>query len=142
MEKLFNYRTAMELLPQLKVLLQKAIDSKVARHKSQTDLAAYKKRLVMAGGAFPNQNRLAAYADQARTAHDRMKAAIDSIQDQGVEIRDLEQGLLDFPARYQGKPVYLTYQLGEEVISYWHEFHESVKERRPIREDFVENLEF
>lgn len=142
MERLFNYKMAMDILPQLKVLLEKAIESKAARQKSENDLAAYKKRLVMAGGAFPNQNRLAAYADQARTAHERMKAAIDAIQDQGVEIRDLEHGLLDFPARYQGKAVYLTYQLGEEVISYWHGFEESVTERRPIREDFVENLEF
>ena len=137
----FTYQLAMDLLPQVISLLQSAMDAKAARLQSQTGLAAYKKRLVMAGGAFPNQNRLAAYADQAKTSHDALKRAVDQLHDLGLEVRDVEKGLIDFPAMYQGQPVYLCFQLGEQSITHWHPADVGFDGRRPISQEFVDQLE-
>ncbi len=139
---MFTYQKAMVVLPEIVELLKDAIDAKGARRKAEAAHAAYKKRLVMVGGAFPNQNRMAAYVDQAKTSYEAMKLAIDRIRDQGVEIRDLDQGLIDFPARYQGQPVYLCFQLGETAITHWHSAEEGLDGRKAINQEFIDQLDF
>ncbi len=138
----FTYQKAMELLPVIIKLLKAAIKAKGARRKSEAAHTAYKKRLVMVGGAFPNQNRLAAYADQAKTSYEAMKLAIDQIQDQGVEIRDLDLGLVDFPAHYQARAVYMCFQLGESFITHWHAADEGLDSRKAINQEFIDQLDF
>ena len=139
---MFSYQKAMALLPEIISLLKTAIEAKASRKRSVESHAAYKKKLVMAGGAFPNQNRLAAYADQAKTSHEELKRAVDRIQDQGVEIRDLDQGQIDFPARYRDKQVYLCFQLGEAEIVHWHGADEGCAGRKAIDPAFLSELDF
>jgi hypothetical protein len=139
--RFFTYQKAVDLLPQIIELLHAAIAAKAARQKSESDLAAYKRRLVMSGGAFPNTNRIAAYADQAKTSYEAMKRGIDTIGDLGVQLRDLDQGLIDFPAMYHGQTVYLCFQLGEDSIQHWHPGDEGFSARRPINQEFVDQLD-
>lgn len=139
---MFSYRKAMALLPEIIDLLHTAIEAKASRKRSVESHAAYKKKLVMAGGAFPNQNRLAAYADQAKTSHEDLKRAVDRIQDQGVEIRDLDRGQIDFPVRYRDKPAYLCFQLGESEITHWHSAEEGCGGRKAIDAGFLDALDF
>jgi len=51
---------------------------------------------------------------------------------QGVLIKDLDQGLIDFPAERDGRVVMLCWRLGEESISYWHEYDGGFPGRRPL----------
>ena len=139
---MFTYQRAMAVLPEIIELLKAAIEAKGARRKAEAAQVAYKKRLVMVGGAFPNQNRMAAYADQAKTSYEAMKLAIDRVRDQGVEIRDLDQGMIDFPARYQNQPVYLCFQLGESAITHWHAADEGIDGRKLIDQAFIDQLDF
>lgn len=46
---------------------------------------------------------------------------IHQIKDMGVVLKDVDQGLCDFPYIRQGRLVYLCWQLGEEAIEYWHD---------------------
>lgn len=130
----FSLEAANELLPEIVALLEKAREGKRARRKSEADLAAYKKRLSDSGGAFPNWNRLDAYADQAKTSYELMKRAIDRIGDWGVELRDVEAGIVDFPARMRGEMVYLCFRLGEGSVQYWHREAERFGERQRLSE--------
>jgi hypothetical protein len=50
----------------------------------------------------------------------------------GVELKDLDQGLIDFPARRAGRVVYLCWRLGEEAIAWWHELDGGVRGRQPL----------
>ncbi len=139
--RFFTHESATQLLPQVIAWLQSALESRQALKKSEGDLAAYKKRLVMSGGAYPNTNRIAAYADQAKTLHADMKASIDNIQNLGIEVRDVDRGLIDFPASHQGRTVYLCFQLGETAIEHWHPEDEGFAGRRPITPEFIEQLD-
>jgi hypothetical protein len=56
-------------------------------------------------------------------------AEIDSI---GVQVKDLEQGLLDFPTILDGKTVLLCWKLGESAIAYWHTEEEGFAGRKPL----------
>lgn len=59
------------------------------------------------------------------------------LEDVGVVLKDITAGLVDFPALYQGRPVYLCWMLGEETVASWHEMKEGFSQRRHITEDFT-----
>lgn len=130
--RFFSVESATAILPQILVWLEQVRQARQAKRKSEADLAAYKKRLALSGGAFPNQNRLAAYADQAKSGYEMMKATLDRISDQGVELRDVDRGILDFPARMAGDPIYLSYQLGEHSVCHWRKVGEPYSQRRTL----------
>src|SRR5919206_2321922 len=52
-----------------------------------------------------------------------------------VVLRDLERGLVDFPAMRDGREIYLCWEEGEEEIAFWHEPEAGFAGRRPLRED-------
>ena len=50
-----------------------------------------------------------------------MSSGIRTLAEQGIEVKDLNQGLIDFPHLRRGRVVYLCWRLGEGDIAYWHE---------------------
>ena len=55
-----------------------------------------------------------------------------SIQGSGVVIRDIERGLIDFPALRDGEEVYLCWALGEDEVAWWHEVDAGYRGRQPL----------
>lgn len=62
----------------------------------------------------------------------RFDALIHQILATGVHIKDINIGLLDFPALRKGRDVYLCWMYGEETIAFWHEVDEGFAGRQPI----------
>ena len=82
---------------------------------------------------------LAAHDDGLRLAHLRMQGLIDQMQaavvrldELGVVLRDIETGLIDFPALVNGRQIWLCWRLGEAEIDYWHELSSGVAGRERI----------
>jgi hypothetical protein len=50
----------------------------------------------------------------------------------GIVVRDIDRGLIDFPALRDGREVFLCWELGEERIGYWHELETGYGGRRPL----------
>jgi len=65
---------------------------------------------------------------------DQMAAAVARVDALGITLRDIEQGLIDFPALTGGRPVWLCWQLGETDIAFWHELETGFGSRRPLIE--------
>jgi len=63
---------------------------------------------------------------------DRLDALIHSVQDMGAIIKDVNTGLLDFPALKDGREVYLCWKYGEEDIAFWHEIEDGFAGRQSI----------
>ncbi len=63
---------------------------------------------------------------------DRLDALIHSIQDLGVLIKDINTGLLDFPALKDQREVYLCWKYGEGDILFWHEIADGFAGRQSI----------
>lgn len=63
---------------------------------------------------------------------DQMAAAVARIDFLGVTLRDIERGLIDFPALVAGRQVWLCWQLGETDIAWWHELDTGFGSRRPL----------
>ena len=49
-------------------------------------------------------------------------------------LRDIERGLIDFPALVAGRPVFLCWELGESDVAFWHEVETGYGSRRPLIE--------
>jgi hypothetical protein len=63
---------------------------------------------------------------------EKLDALVHLIQDTGVLIKDINIGLLDFPALRDGQEVYLCWQYGEGDIAFWHEVEAGFAGRQPI----------
>jgi hypothetical protein len=63
---------------------------------------------------------------------EKLDALVHLIQDTGVLIKDVNIGLLDFPALRDGREVYLCWQHGEGEIAFWHEVEAGFAGRQPI----------
>ena len=63
---------------------------------------------------------------------DRLDALIHNIQDTGVIIKDINTGLLDFPALKDEREVYLCWKYGEGDIAFWHEIEDGFAGRQSI----------
>ncbi len=63
---------------------------------------------------------------------DQMTAAVARIDGLGISLRDIERGLIDFPALVSGRQVWLCWQLGEQDIAWWHELETGFGSRRPL----------
>lgn len=65
---------------------------------------------------------------------DRLSDLVDELHLVGVELRDFELGVIDFPAWYAGHEVLLTWRHGEERVSFWHEPGDAFGSQRSIEE--------
>lgn len=50
----------------------------------------------------------------------------------GIEVKDLDQGIIDFPALRDGRVIFLCYRLGEPDIQFWHEIDGGFAGRQPL----------
>ena len=63
---------------------------------------------------------------------------MERINNWGVQVKDLDTGLIDFPTLYKGREVLLCWKLGEERIAYWHGVEEGFRGRKAIDDEFRE----
>lgn len=114
-----------------------ALGARQERQRAEQGLQSYRRRLILSGGVIPNANRMGAYEDQAKLAHEQLTRAVNQLEDWGLELRDLDRGLVDFPTRYRGQTVYLCYQIGEREVRYWHSQDSGFAGRQLIDETFL-----
>lgn len=55
-----------------------------------------------------------------------------ALHDLAIQVRDPEQGLLDFPAEIEGSPAFLCWRFGEDKVAYWHPRNTGFADRRPL----------
>jgi hypothetical protein len=61
-----------------------------------------------------------------------LRDSLHELQSMGVALRDLDRGLVDFPALRDGEEIFLCWEEGEEEIGYWHDRESGFAGRRPI----------
>jgi hypothetical protein len=65
---------------------------------------------------------------------DQMAAGVARIDALGLTLRDIEHGLVDFPALVSGRQVWLCWQRGEKTVGWWHGLDTGFSDRRPLAE--------
>ncbi|HEY2353503.1 MAG TPA: DUF2203 domain-containing protein [Gaiellaceae bacterium] len=83
------------------------------------------------GGGIPPAQLAEATADVDAVAR-RLAKLVDEISEHGAEVKDVDTGLIDFPALRNGETVLLCWQLGEDEIGFWHGTEDGFAGRRPL----------
>jgi hypothetical protein len=86
-------------------------------------------------GSAEHAEQLAEMEIQQRHAVRRMQDAVNQIDEWGITLRDINSGLIDFPALANGRPIWLCWRLGEtDTINWWHEANAGFDSRQPLSE--------
>jgi hypothetical protein len=83
------------------------------------------------GGGIPPAELAQAAAEVDGVAR-RLARLVDEITGHGAQVKDLDSGLIDFPALRHGETVLLCWQLGEDEIAWWHREEDGFAGRRPL----------
>jgi hypothetical protein len=128
----FTLDEAQDLLPVLESLLRKALDGKKLIESVDAELQAVAHRVFLNGGMSLNIVHLARRKAEREKTFQRVKDAMDEIGAMGVQVKDLDIGLLDFPCEVDGQVVLLCWKLGEKSITHWHGIREGFTGRKPV----------
>lgn len=70
--------------------------------------------------------------DEYETLMGRLNVLVDELTLVGVELKDYDKGLVDYPAIHEGREVLLCWKLGEDSIDHWHEVESGFAGRQPV----------
>ena len=127
----FTPEEANAALEQVRPLVEQMVAHRRAHVEALERQEELEGRIRGNGGGIPPAELAEAAAEVDRQARD-LSGAIDDIVELGVEVKDLDEGLVDFPALHRGETVLLCWQLGEEEIGYWHSPEDGFAGRRPL----------
>jgi hypothetical protein len=131
-DRTFTLDEAQTLLPVLESLLRTAIASKKLIDEVEAEQQALVNRIFIYGGTNVNVVPVARRKAERSKAEQRAKDALAEIDSIGVQVKDLDIGLLDFPCEVEGQIILLCWKLGEQSITHWHGTNEGFAGRKPI----------
>ena len=133
-QKTFTFEQATTLLPVLRSLLRRAMEGKRLIEKVERELQDLRHRILLSGGLSVDVEAVAHRRAERDKALQDIKDALAEIEAIGVQVKDLDIGLLDFPCVVEDEIVLLCWKYGEEKIGFWHGLEEGFRGRKPIDE--------
>jgi hypothetical protein len=132
--KTFTLEQAHKLLPVLKSLLKRSMEGKQIIDQAEKEHQDLKHRILLHGGLSVDIAEVARRRVERDKALQETKDAIAEINAIGVQVKDLDMGLLDFPCALDDEVVLLCWKYGEDEIRFWHGQEEGFQGRKPIDE--------
>ena len=128
---LFTLEQAEALLPQLREELEA-----MQRCKAQIDglrgALGHAVEKSTGNGHVKDEEGLAVKRREAESLVDQLNERLGRINGWGVELKSIDEGLLDFRSEREGRVVYLCWRLGEDRIEWWHELDAGVAGRQAL----------
>jgi hypothetical protein len=132
--KTFTLEQAHQLLPVLRSLIRRAMEAKKQLERIDKELQDLRHRILLSGGLWVNVAAMSRRHTERERITQEAKDALGEIHAIGVQVKDLDIGLLDFPCAVDEGIVLLCWKYGEEKIQYWHGQEEGFRGRKPIDE--------
>jgi hypothetical protein len=132
LSKTFTLGEAQTLLPVVEALLRKAQAAAAEAEEREREMQQLSQRIFLSGGMHVDVSAAARRRAEREKAVQDAKDTLAEIDSIGVLVKDLEQGLLDFPSVMDGKTVLLCWKLGEPTIAHWHTEEEGFAGRKPL----------
>jgi hypothetical protein len=134
--KTFTIEEAQSLLPVLESLLKRAIEGKRAAEEAESGLAEVARRINVSGGMRVDVGTVARQRAEMEAHLQRVRESIAEIDSIGVQVKDIDAGLLDFPCQLDGQVVLLCWRMGEPAIEHWHTLESGFQGRQPLDDRF------
>lgn len=130
--KYFSRHEAEQLLPLIEGFLKVAQEHKQAVDAAQVELTKAASRIMVLGGSYPPYTDLVAKKTERDQASAKIVEAIAKIQETGCLVKDIDEGLIDFPSMIEGQEAFLCWKLGENRIEYWHGLEDGFAGRKRL----------
>ena len=134
--KTFTLEEAQSLLPVLESLLKRAIEGKQSAEQLESGLSDMARRVYLSGGMRVDVGKVVKLRAEMESHLQRVRESIAEIDSIGVQVKDLEAGLLDFPCRLDDQVVLLCWRMGEPAIEHWHTVEQGFQGRQAVDERF------
>jgi hypothetical protein len=129
--RVFTPEEANEALAEVRPLAERMVQARrslAAAARRQRELVI---RIAGNGGDLsPGEVRDAAAAVEREVA--TIAECVAALEAAGVQVKDMDEGLVDFPARHAGRDILLCWKVGEPAVSYWHGLDEGFAGRKPL----------
>jgi len=132
LSKTFTLSEAQTLLPVVEALLRRAQTAGARAGEIEMEMQQLSQRIFLSGGMHVDVTVAARRRAELDKSVQEAKGTVAEIEEIGVQLKDLEQGLLDFPCVIDGKTVLLCWKLGEKEIGYWHAPEDGFAGRKPL----------
>ena len=132
MSRTFTLNEAQTLLPVVEALLRRAQAAGVRAGELEMEMQELNQRIFLAGGMRVDVAQAARRRAEREKALQEARDTLAEMDEIGVQVKDLEKGLLDFPSVMDGRDVLLCWKLGEKEIGYWHTPEDGFAGRKPL----------
>jgi hypothetical protein len=122
-ERHFTREEANALLPQLTTMLTQLREAKDELTDTETHEALSEAAPSNGGGDE---------GKQVGVAFLEVRRLLDTIEQAGIVLRDIDRGLIDFPAVLDAREIYLCWELGEDEVAFWHDLETGFGGREPL----------
>lgn len=130
--KYFSLTEAERLRVQLEPILIEAMESRRKMSDVDDKINALAQKISRSGGLSVSYEKAARQRLERNQLEQGIQSALERIIETGCVVKDLDVGLLDFPARIDDEDVYLCWKLGEDRIRFYHRQDEGFSGRKPI----------
>ena len=134
--KTFTLDEAQSLLPVLESLLKRAVEGRRSAETVESSLNGLAHQIYLSGGMRVNSASVAGQRAELEEHLKQVRESIAEIDAIGVQVKDLDSGLLDFPCRLDDQVVLLCWRMGEPAIEHWHTVEGGFQSRQPVDERF------
>jgi hypothetical protein len=118
--KTFTLEEAQSILPVVESLLERVNSAHEAALRIERKMGELRIRIFHSGGMTVNVAAVARDVADKEKHNEAVMEVMDEFKSIGVQVKDIDQGLLDFPCMVDGEMVLLCWKRGESQIEYWH----------------------
>lgn len=127
----FTLEEANALVPLLEETFQRLAPGRQEHSALRERLDELMRRRSANGSSSSNADLARARESVDRLAR-QVEEGVQELLDRGIIVRDVEQGLVDFPSQREGREVFLCWIRGESQIEFWHETDRGFAHRQPL----------
>jgi hypothetical protein len=131
MERIYTREEANQALAELRPVAERM----VAHRRRLTEAQRRQAELVVTiagNGGDLGPSDLQEIAAAIQREADGIAECVATLDEAGVQVKSLEEGLLDFPSEREGQAVFLCWQVGEPEVAFWHGVDEGFAGRKPL----------
>ena len=130
-ERYFTPSEANELLAEVRPLAESLVEHRDGMRLAAERRARLTARIAGNGGDLDPQEP-GELDEQFERESQAVARAVEGLQRLGLLVKDLDRGLVDFPALHNGEEVLLCWQVGEDEVAHWHGVDEGFAGRKPL----------
>ena len=126
--KTFRLDEANAIVPRLQLLMERLQRGALRLEEEMRELA----RATGVEIAALEPAELLRQRPAARVLIEELDGVVHEIEESGAHLKDVQLGLIDFPAERDGEIVYLCWQFGEPEVAFWHRVEDGFAGRQPL----------